>query len=157
MGRGQMAFTKFIIVVDEDVDVHDEQAVLYALYSNCDPQRDTETVRGPVDILDHAAPIKGVGTKMGFDATKKMEGEGEHRKFPAKLEWDAATKELVDRRWKEYGFLKGPSPSLATSEVANDNLLSRRGVGCTFRTSPAKNDGGDYPCFFFSLSSSSVM
>jgi 4-hydroxy-3-polyprenylbenzoate decarboxylase len=103
-GAGQMAFTKFIIVVDEDVDVHDEQQVLFHLFANCDPQRDMEVVRGPVDILDHASPEKGVGSKCGFDATRKIPGEGQIRKWPKLLEMDQATRDLVTRRWGEYGL-----------------------------------------------------
>jgi 4-hydroxy-3-polyprenylbenzoate decarboxylase len=103
-GAGQMSFTKFIIVVDEHVDVHDEQDVLFHLFSNCDPQRDSEIVHGPVDILDHASPHHGAGSKIGFDATVKWPEEGNVRKWPKELEMDDATKELVTRRWKEYGF-----------------------------------------------------
>src|SRR5688572_8606452 len=103
-GAGQMAFTKFIVVVDEHVDVHSEQDVLFHLFSNCDPQRDTEIVHGPVDILDHASPDLGAGSKMGFDATVKLPAEGRVRVWPKELEMDAKTKELVARRWKEYGF-----------------------------------------------------
>src|SRR4051812_18954998 len=103
-GAGQMSFTKFIIVVDEHVDVHNEQDVLLHLFSNCDPQRDTEIVRGPVDILDHASPEHGVGSKIGFDATVKIPAEGKVRAWPKELEMDAKTKELVNRRWKEYGL-----------------------------------------------------
>jgi 4-hydroxy-3-polyprenylbenzoate decarboxylase len=103
-GAGQMAFTKFIVVVDEHVDVHSEQDVLFHLFSNCDPQRDTEIVHGPVDILDHASPDLGAGSKMGFDATVKLPAEGRVRTWPKELEMDAKTKELVARRWKEYGF-----------------------------------------------------
>lgn len=103
-GAGQMAFTKFIVVVDEHVDVHNEQDVLFHLFSNCDPQRDTEIVRGPVDILDHASPEHGAGSKMGFDATVKLPEEGKVRRWPKELEMDQATKDLVTRRWKEYGL-----------------------------------------------------
>lgn len=103
-GAGQMAFTKYIVVVDEHVDVHNEQDVLFHLFSNCDPARDTEIVRGPVDILDHASPVLGVGSKMGFDATIKLPAEGQVRRWPKELEMDLATKELVGRRWKEYGL-----------------------------------------------------
>jgi 4-hydroxy-3-polyprenylbenzoate decarboxylase len=103
-GAGQMCFTKFIIVVDEHVNVHDEQDVLFHLFSNCDPARDTEIVRGPVDILDHAAPVMGAGSKIGFDATAKIAGEGEVRRWPTELAMDPATRELVERRWKEYGI-----------------------------------------------------
>jgi 4-hydroxy-3-polyprenylbenzoate decarboxylase len=103
-GAGQMSFTKFIIVVDEHVDVHNEQDVLFHLFANCDPERDQEIVHGPVDILDHAAPEHGAGSKIGFDATVKWPGEGKVRKYPKELEMDAKTKERVTRRWKEYGF-----------------------------------------------------
>lgn len=102
-GAGQMAFTKFIIVVDEHVNVHDEQDVLFHLFSNCDPARDTEMVRGPVDILDHASPELGAGSKMGFDATIKWPAEGKVRAWPMELSFDEATKALVQRRWGEYG------------------------------------------------------
>lgn len=103
-GAGQMSFTKFIVVVDEHVNVHDEQDVLFHLFSNCDPQRDTEIVRGPVDILDHASPEHGAGSKMGFDATVKLPEEGNVRRWPMELEMDSATRELVTRRWNEYGL-----------------------------------------------------
>jgi 4-hydroxy-3-polyprenylbenzoate decarboxylase len=103
-GAGQMSFTKFIVVVDEHVDVHNEQDVLFHLFSNCDPARDTEIVRGPVDILDHASPMHGVGSKIGFDATVKIAGEGQVRTYPKELEMDPATKDLVTRRWREYGL-----------------------------------------------------
>jgi 4-hydroxy-3-polyprenylbenzoate decarboxylase len=103
-GAGQMSFTKFIVVVDEHVNVHDQNDVMFHLCSNCDPARDTEVVRGPVDILDHASPELGVGTKMGFDATVKLPAEGQVRRYPKELQMDAATKALVTRRWKEYGL-----------------------------------------------------
>ena len=103
-GAGQMSFTKFIIVVDEHVNVHDEQDVLFHLFSNCDPQRDSEIVHGPVDILDHASPELGAGSKIGFDATVKWPAEGKVREWPKELAFDEATRQLVERRWKEYGL-----------------------------------------------------
>ncbi|HEV8607341.1 MAG TPA: menaquinone biosynthesis decarboxylase [Tepidisphaeraceae bacterium] len=103
-GAGQMSFTKFIIVVDEHVDVHSEQDVLFHLFSNCDPQRDCEMVHGPVDILDHASPEMGAGSKIGFDATAKWSGEGKVRTWPKEIEMDQATKEMVTKKWKEYGL-----------------------------------------------------
>jgi 4-hydroxy-3-polyprenylbenzoate decarboxylase len=103
-GAGQMSFTKFIIIVDEHVNVHDEQDVLFHLFSNCDPQRDSEIVQGPVDILDHASPEHGAGSKIGFDATQKWPEEGKVRRWPKELEFDQKTRELVERRWKEYGL-----------------------------------------------------
>ena len=74
-GAGQMAWTKVIVVVDDDVDVHDEQAVWRAVFSNCDFLRDLEFVNGPLDILDHAAPRLAAGHKLGIDATRKVSGE----------------------------------------------------------------------------------
>jgi 4-hydroxy-3-polyprenylbenzoate decarboxylase len=78
-GAGQMAWTKAIAVVDDDVDVHDTAAVLRAVGERCVPARDTELVRGPLDILDHAAPFLGAGTKIGLDATRKTSGAELHR------------------------------------------------------------------------------
>ncbi len=74
-GAGQMAWTKCIIVVGTDVDVHDLPAVLGAMAERCLPVRDVERVHGPLDILDHAAPRLASGVKIGFDCTKKMVGE----------------------------------------------------------------------------------
>jgi 4-hydroxy-3-polyprenylbenzoate decarboxylase len=106
-GAGQMAFSKFIIVVDDHVDVHNEQDVLFHLFANCDPERDSEIVHGPVDILDHASPDHGTGSKIGFDATAKWPGEGKVRRWPRELEMDAKTIELINKRWSEYGL---PTP-----------------------------------------------
>jgi 4-hydroxy-3-polyprenylbenzoate decarboxylase len=74
-GAGQMAWTKFIVAVDHDVNVHDEEAVLRAMAERCHFGRDIELVHGPVDILDHAAAHLGAAGKMGFDATRKIAGE----------------------------------------------------------------------------------
>jgi len=103
-GAGQMSFTKFIVVVDEHVNVHDEQDVLFHLFSNCDPRRDSEFVNGPHDILDHASPEMGAGSKIGFDATVKWPAEGKVRPWPMELAFDEPTRELIDKRWKEYGL-----------------------------------------------------
>ena len=74
-GAGQMAWTKLVVVVDEDVDVHDEPAVLAAIFRHAHFGRDLELVNGPLDILDHAAPRLGAGHKLGIDATPKWPGE----------------------------------------------------------------------------------
>ena len=107
-GAGQMAWTKFIVVVDAHVDVHDHEQVLFHLCANCDPGRDTELVHGPLDILDHAAPRLGAGHKMGFDATVKIRGEEAHghpvRQWPPLIQMDQETISKVDARWNEYGF-----------------------------------------------------
>ncbi|MCC7146127.1 MAG: UbiD family decarboxylase [Phycisphaeraceae bacterium] len=107
-GAGQMSWTKFIIVVDHDVDVHDQEQVLFHLCANCAPGRDVELVTGPLDILDHAAPHLGSGQKMGFDATRKIPGEqaaGQPvRDYPEILRMDPAIKAQVQRRWSELGL-----------------------------------------------------
>jgi 4-hydroxy-3-polyprenylbenzoate decarboxylase len=103
-GAGQMAFTKFIVVVDEDVNVHDEQDVLFHIGANVDPRRDTVIVDGPLDILDHASTFCGTGTKMGIDATRKIAGEGEVRPWPDELAMSPEIVERVTRRWHEYGL-----------------------------------------------------
>jgi len=103
-GAGQMMFSKLIIVVDEDVDVHNEQEVLFQVGANWDPRRDTVIVDGPVDILDHAAPYHGSGSKMGLDATRKIAGEGQVREWPGQIIMSEPIRELVTRRWGEYGL-----------------------------------------------------
>ena len=103
-GAGQMALTKIIVVVDEHVDVHNQDDVLFHLCSNVDPRRDIVIVDGPLDILDHAAPFCGVGGKMGIDATAKIRSEGQVREWPAELEMSVEIRELVTRRWREYGL-----------------------------------------------------
>ena len=103
-GAGQMAFTKMIIVVDEHVDVHDQDEVLFQMCANVDPKRDIMMIEGPLDILDHATPVCGAGSKMGVDATRKIEGEGQIREWPAELEMNAEVRDLVTRKWTEYGL-----------------------------------------------------
>ena len=103
-GMGQMAFSKIVIVVDEDVDVHDEQDVLFHVGANVDPRRDTVIVDGPLDILDHAARFEGAGSKMGIDATRKTPGEGATRRWPNELTMSPAVVAQVTRRWAELGL-----------------------------------------------------
>ena len=75
-GAGQMMFNKIMVVVDEDVDVRDREQVMDAISENYTPKRDTHFSRGPLDVLDHAAPSCGFGGKMLIDATKKLAEEG---------------------------------------------------------------------------------
>lgn len=103
-GAGQMMFSKFIVVVDEQVDVHDEQQVLFQIGSNVDPRRDTFLSDGPLDILDHAAPFEGAGGKMGIDATRKIPGEGLIRRWPMELEMSQEIRQRVSQRWPELGL-----------------------------------------------------
>jgi len=92
---GQMMFTKYIVVVDDDVDVHNTSEVLFRLCANTDPQRDTLLTRGPSDVLDHATSQIAVGTKMGIDATRKLAGEGARCPWPPLIRMDEAVKAKV--------------------------------------------------------------
>ncbi|MEM9420513.1 MAG: UbiD family decarboxylase domain-containing protein [Planctomycetota bacterium] len=107
-GAGQMAWTKSIVVVDEDVNVHDHEEVLFHLLANADPGRDIEFANGPLDILDHAAPRLGAGTKIGLDATRKIPGEEVNgnsvRDWPTLLNMDDDIRQRVSERWSEYGL-----------------------------------------------------
>ena len=103
-GLGQLMFSKIIIVVDKDVDVQNVEEVLFRVGSNVDPKRDVTIVEGPVDVLDHAAPLMGAGSKMGIDATTKWREEGYQREWPDELKMSQEIVSLVEKRWKEYGL-----------------------------------------------------
>ena len=103
-GLGQLMFTKIIVVVDEDVNVHDYDEVWFHVGSNVHPGRDVVFCEGPTDILDHAAPVCGVGHKMGIDATRKWPEEGHPRPWPELIRMTPEVQALVDRRWPEYGI-----------------------------------------------------
>ncbi len=103
-GLGQLMFTKIIVVVDEDVNVHDYDEVWFHVGSNVHPGRDVVFCEGPTDILDHAAPVCGVGHKMGIDATRKWPEEGHPRPWPPLIRMSDEVRELVTRRWAEYGI-----------------------------------------------------
>jgi 4-hydroxy-3-polyprenylbenzoate decarboxylase len=81
-GMGQMMFTKYIVVVDAEVNVHNTSEVLFHLCANTDPSRDSVQSKGPADVLDHATSELAIGSKMGFDATRKLPGEGFKREWP---------------------------------------------------------------------------
>jgi 4-hydroxy-3-polyprenylbenzoate decarboxylase len=95
-GMGQMMFTKYIIVVDHDVNVHNTSDVLFRLCANTDPQRDSIFTKGPADVLDHATSEIAVGSKLGIDATKKLPGEGFHRLWPPLITMDEAVRKQID-------------------------------------------------------------
>ena len=97
-GMGQMMFTKYIVVVDAEVDVHNTSEVLFHLCADTDPQRDTIFTRGPADVLDHATSEIAAGSKLGIDATKKLPGEGFKRDWPPLIKMDEAVKaKMLDR------------------------------------------------------------
>jgi 4-hydroxy-3-polyprenylbenzoate decarboxylase len=95
-GMGQMMFTKYIVVVDDDVDVHNTSDVLFRLCANTDPQRDSLFTKGPSDVLDHATSDIAIGTKLGIDATKKLPGEGFKRPWPPLIRMDPAVKAKME-------------------------------------------------------------
>ena len=95
-GMGQMMFTKYIIVVDDHVNVHDTSSVLFHLCANTDPQRDSIFTKGPADVLDHATSEIAVGSKLGIDATKKLPGEGFKRRWPPLIRMNAAVQRKID-------------------------------------------------------------
>jgi 4-hydroxy-3-polyprenylbenzoate decarboxylase len=95
-GMGQMMFTKYIVVVDDDVDVHNTSDVLFRVCANTDPQRDAIFTKGPADVLDHATSELAVGTKMGIDATHKLPGEGHKRGWPPIIRMDEVIRRKID-------------------------------------------------------------
>jgi 4-hydroxy-3-polyprenylbenzoate decarboxylase len=101
---GQAMFTKCIIVVDEDCDVHDLAEVTLRTTNNIDPERDIQFTLGPVDSLDHASRLPNYGSKMGIDATRKWAAEGFTRPWPAMLTMDPAVKSKIDALWKKLGI-----------------------------------------------------
>ena len=101
---GQAMFTKCIVVVDEDVNVHDPAEVVLKALNHIDPERDIQFVLGPVDSLDHASRLPDFGSKMGIDATRKWASEGFTRPWPDEILMDEKTKALVDKKWKDLGI-----------------------------------------------------
>jgi 4-hydroxy-3-polyprenylbenzoate decarboxylase len=87
-GVGQMMFTRYLIVVDHDVDVHDLREVLYRVALQADPERDMELVHGPVDQLSISNPVPNYGAKIGIDATKKGPEDGFPRPWPEEIHMD---------------------------------------------------------------------
>jgi len=103
-GLGQMMFTKILIVVDHDVNIHDLSEVTWIVGNHIDPKRDTVFLDGPVDVLDHAAPRLGFGSKVGIDATRKWRGEGFDREWPEPIIMDEKTKRYIDTIWHKLGI-----------------------------------------------------
>ncbi len=95
-GLGQMMFTRYLVVVDEDVDVHDLSEVLYRVGLQADPARDLEIVEGPVDQLSISNALPNLGGKIGIDATRKGPRDGFPRPWPEEIRADAATVARID-------------------------------------------------------------
>ncbi len=103
-GLGQMMFTKIIVVFDREVDVQNLGEVLWRLGNNVDPRRDTVFADGPVDALDHAAPLPHLGSKMGIDATRKWREEGFAREWPEVIEMAPEVVQKIDEIWESLGL-----------------------------------------------------
>jgi 4-hydroxy-3-polyprenylbenzoate decarboxylase len=101
---GQMMFTKYVVVVDADVDCHDYSQVAWRCFNNVDPSRDVMITKGPLDRLDHSSNHESFGYKMGIDATKPFPNEGHEREWPDALEMSPEVKVRVDAMWDELGL-----------------------------------------------------
>jgi 4-hydroxy-3-polyprenylbenzoate decarboxylase len=100
----QFMYTKFVIVTDDDVDVRNWDDVIWAMTTRMDPTRDTVLVDNtPIDYLDFASPVSGLGSKMGMDATNKMPGETD-REWGEPIVMDKAVQQRIDDLWDELGI-----------------------------------------------------
>jgi 4-hydroxy-3-polyprenylbenzoate decarboxylase len=100
----QFMYTKFIVVVDEDVNVRDWKEVIWAITTRVDPTRDTMLVDNtPIDYLDFASPVSGLGSKMGIDATNKWPGET-NREWGTTIVMTPEVKSRVDDIWQQLGI-----------------------------------------------------
>ncbi|HEV2351960.1 MAG TPA: menaquinone biosynthesis decarboxylase [Terriglobia bacterium] len=97
-------FTKCIVVVDHDVDVHNLREVAWKALNHIDPERDIQFTLGPVDQLEHASRLANFGSKMGIDATHKWPTEGFNRPWPDEIKMDVETKKKVDSIWGSLGL-----------------------------------------------------
>lgn len=100
----QFMYTKFVVVVDDDVNVRQWEDVIWAITTRMDPVRDTVMIENtPIDYLDFASPVAGLGSKMGMDATNKMEGET-NREWGSTITMTDAVKDRIDAMWKDLGI-----------------------------------------------------
>jgi 4-hydroxy-3-polyprenylbenzoate decarboxylase len=105
-GMGQLSLTKIFVVVDHDINIHSMNEVIWAVTTRADPKRDTIIFDNvPTDSLDPASPLVNLGSKMGIDATGKWKEEGYAREIQELATVDDQTKALVDKKWKQYGFI----------------------------------------------------
>ncbi len=103
----QFMYTKFIIVTDEDVNVRDWKDVVWAMTTRMDPARDTTIIENtPIDYLDFASPVAGLGSKIGFDATTKLAGESD-RRWGRPIRMSSEVRERVDAMWADLGIDAG--------------------------------------------------
>jgi 4-hydroxy-3-polyprenylbenzoate decarboxylase len=97
-------FTKCLVVVDHDVDVHNLREVTWKALNHIDPERDIQFTLGPVDQLEHASRLPNFGSKMGVDATRKWPSEGFTRPWPDEIKMDHDTKQRIDALWRSLGL-----------------------------------------------------
>jgi 4-hydroxy-3-polyprenylbenzoate decarboxylase len=121
-GLGMLSLTKGVVIVDGHVDVHDYEQVMFYVGANVDPKRDIVITEGPLDHLDHASTLQFIGGKIGIDATAKGPSEGT-REWPAEIEMSDEVRDLVDRRWGEYGFETVPQASNGGIRQSSKRLL----------------------------------
>lgn len=101
----QFMYTKFVIVCDDDINIHDWKDVIWAMTTRCDPARDTTMIEHtPIDYLDFASPIAGLGSKMGIDATNKWTGETT-REWGTPIKKDPEIVKRIDDIWQSLGIL----------------------------------------------------
>jgi len=101
----QFMYTKFVIVTDEDIDVRDWKDVIWAVSTRMDPARDCTLIENtPIDYLDFASPVSGLGSKIGLDATGKWPGETQ-RQWGRPIRQDAAVKARIDAIWDDLGIV----------------------------------------------------
>jgi 4-hydroxy-3-polyprenylbenzoate decarboxylase len=120
-GLGLLSLAKSVVVVDEFVDVHDYEQVFFHVCANVDPKRDVLLSEGPLDQLDHAAARECYGGKLGLDATHKSASEGA-RPWPKRIEMTDEVRDLVDRRWPEYGIEPKGAENGGISRVLRQTL-----------------------------------
>jgi len=120
-GLGLLSLSKAVVVVDEDVDVHDYEQVFFRVCANVDPKRDVVLTEGPIDQLDHATTLQSYGGKLGIDATAKGPDEGA-RAWPPEIEMTAEVRALVDRRWQEYGIPVTPADAMGKNGAVGRRL-----------------------------------
>src|SRR5438045_4117534 len=123
-GLGMLSLTKGIVVVDAHVNVHDYAEVMFYAGANVDPKRDVVIGEGPLDHLDHAPTLQFFGGKIGIDATAKGPLEGT-REWPPEIEMSPEVRELVDRRWSEYGISTVPDAGVGRMRQSSRGLLRR--------------------------------
>jgi 4-hydroxy-3-polyprenylbenzoate decarboxylase len=100
----QFMYTKFVIVVDDDINTRDWKDVIWAMTTRMDPVRDTVSIENtPIDYLDFASPVSGLGSKIGFDATNKWPGET-NREWGKPIVMDSVVRQRVDGIWDELGI-----------------------------------------------------